>query len=38
MHRCARTSILKEKRKKESSLGLGVGWLSSFFEKILPGF
>jgi len=30
--------FLKEKRKKESSLGVGVGWLSSFFEKILPGF
>jgi len=28
----------KEKRKKESSLTLGGGWLSSFFEKILPGF
>jgi hypothetical protein len=26
----------KEKRKKESSLGVGVGWLSSFFEKIQP--
>jgi len=26
----------KEKRKKESSLVVGVGWLSSFFEKILP--
>lgn len=38
MHRGARTSILKEKEKKESSLSVGVGWLSSFFEKILPGF
>jgi|GEM_PF-4993537 len=38
MLRGARTSILKEKRKKESSLLVGVGWLSSFFEKILPGF
>jgi len=28
----------KEKEKKESSLRLGGGWLSSFFEKILPGF
>ncbi|MHB1147867.1 MAG: hypothetical protein ACYC01_09770 [Lutibacter sp.] len=32
------TKFLKEKRKKESSLIVGVGWLSSFFEKILPGF
>jgi len=36
MLRCARKSFLKEKRKKESSLPVGVGGLSSFFEKILP--
>ncbi len=36
MIRFAHKSFLKEKRKKESSLLLGVGWLSSFFEKIRP--
>jgi hypothetical protein len=35
---CCAHQFLKEKRKKESSLLVGVGWLSSFFEKILPGF
>jgi len=34
--RFARKSFLKE--KKESRLGVGGGWLSSFFEKILPGY
>jgi len=38
MCRFAHKSFLKEKRKKESSLVVGVGWLSSFFEKILPRF
>jgi len=36
MYRFAHKSFLKEKRKKESSLLVGVGWLSSFFEKIQP--
>jgi hypothetical protein len=38
MCRFAHKSFLKEKRKKESSLVVGEGWLSSFFEKIQPGF
>ncbi len=33
-----RPIFLKEKRKKESSYLVGGGWLSSFFEKIQPGF
>jgi hypothetical protein len=36
MLRFAHKSFLKEKRKKESSLLVGVGWLSRFFEKIQP--
>jgi hypothetical protein len=36
MLRCASHINFKRKEKKESSLGVGGGWLSSFFEKIQP--